>query len=241
VTWKSARPFSSSARAASCRAGASTVSGFVRRPAATSLRVGDPAYMPDKNFRVGQFFGRFSVDTMDSVSFPRQGSLASLEWRGSRVAPLSAERQLRSGAPVGRAREDLGPPHDPDVAALRRDDRRDRAGRRSVPHGGFFDLSGSNRDELSGQYALRLGAALLPPHRRSRVVSAFAGSHDRSGQRVASAVTTSRFAAASWAGRSGPASARPSAPCMSATGARRKADSTRSTSRSAGCSDDRSR
>ena len=49
--------------------------------------------------RRGEFFGRFSVDTMDSVSFPREGSQAVLEWRASRrlelLHALPAEHEVR--------------------------------------------------------------------------------------------------------------------------------------------------
>ena len=56
---------------------------------AFDLRVGDPSYISEEEFRRGEFFGRFSVDTMDSVSFPRHGSLSTLEWRVSRQRPLA--------------------------------------------------------------------------------------------------------------------------------------------------------
>ena len=139
------------------------------------LRVGDPAYMPDKNFRVGQVFGRFSVDTMDSVSFPRQGTLASLEWRGSRVASLSADANydqvLLSAAHAktwGRHTILTSLRYDATIAGTAPADGLFRMG-------GFFDLSGINRDELSGQYALRLGAAYYRRIGDLALFPAFAG------------------------------------------------------------------
>src|SRR5688500_4071362 len=45
------------------------------------LRVGDPSFITEDDFRRGEFFGRFSIDTADSVSFPREGTIASIEWR----------------------------------------------------------------------------------------------------------------------------------------------------------------
>ncbi len=76
------------------------------------LRVGDASLLPPEDFRLGQFFGRFSVDTLDSVAFPREGSLAR-----RRVARLAARhvvrgRGLRSAAGDGGAREHLGAAHD---------------------------------------------------------------------------------------------------------------------------------
>jgi NTE family protein len=139
------------------------------------LRVGDPAYMPDKHFRVGEFFGRFSVDTMDSVSFPRKGSLASIEWRGSRRGPLSADvdfdQVLVSAAHAktwGRhtiltsLRYDATVSGSPPVDGLFR-------------MGGFFDLSGINRNELVGQYAVRVGAAYYRRIGDLALFPAFAG------------------------------------------------------------------
>ena len=86
------------------------------------------ALLPAEDFRRGELFGRFSVDTMDSVSFPRSGTLASMEWRG--VARGTARRRaLRPDAARGRAREDLGPAHDAHDVPLRRDDQRRGAAR----------------------------------------------------------------------------------------------------------------
>jgi NTE family protein len=139
------------------------------------LRVGDPAYMPDKNFRVGQFFGRFSADTMDSVSFPRKGSLASVEWRGSRRGPLSADvdfdQVLVSVAHAktwGRHTILTSLRYDATISGTAPVDALFRMG-------GFFDLSGINRNELSGQYAVRLGAAYYRRIGDLALFPAFAG------------------------------------------------------------------
>jgi len=139
------------------------------------LRVGDPAYMPDANFRVGQFFGRFAVDTMDSVSFPRRGSLASVEWRGSRSGPLSADvdfdQVLVSAAHAktwGRHTVLTSLRYDATVSGTAPADSVFRMG-------GFFDLSGINRNELAGQYAVRLGAAYYRRIGNLALFPAFAG------------------------------------------------------------------
>ena len=89
----------------------------------TQLRVGDPLQLPETDFRRGEVFGRFAVDTLDSVSFPRSGTLASMEWRGSRKG-LHADDRLRSDAARDGAREDLGPAHVAHDVSLRRDDQR---------------------------------------------------------------------------------------------------------------------
>ncbi len=139
------------------------------------LRVGDPAYMPDKDFRVGELFGRFSVDTMDSISFPRSGSLATLEWRGSRRGSLSADTDfdqvLVSAAHAktwGRHTILTSLRYDATVSGTAPVDGLFRMG-------GFFDLSGINRNELTGQYAVRLGAAYYRRIGDLALFPAFAG------------------------------------------------------------------
>jgi len=139
------------------------------------LRVGDPAYLPEEHFRVGEFFGRFSVDTMDSVSFPRQGTLASVEWRGSRRASLSADANfdqvLVSAAHAktwGRHTILTSLRYDATVSGTAPVDGLFRMG-------GFFDLSGINRNELAGQYAVRLGAAYYRRIGDLALFPAFAG------------------------------------------------------------------
>jgi NTE family protein len=139
------------------------------------LRVGDPAYMPDKDFRVGELFSRFSVDTMDSISFPRSGSLASLEWRGSRRGSLSADTDfdqvLVSAAHAktwGRHTILTSLRYDATVSGTAPVDGLFRMG-------GFFDLSGINRNELTGQYAMRLGAAYYRRIGDLALFPAFAG------------------------------------------------------------------
>jgi NTE family protein len=139
------------------------------------LRVGDPAYLPDENFRVGQFFGRFSIDTMDSVSFPRQGTLASVEWRGSRRGPLSADADfdqvLVSAAHAktwGRYTILTSLRYDATISGVAPVNSLFRMG-------GFYDLSGINRNELAGQHAVRVGASYYRRIGDLALFPAFAG------------------------------------------------------------------
>jgi NTE family protein len=123
------------------------------------LRVGDASLLPPENYRLGEFFGRFSVDTMDSVSFPRRGTLATVEWRGSRQRGLSADANFDQLL-VSAAHAKTWGRHT-FLTTLRYD--ATVSGTTPVSQlfrmGGFFDLSGINRNELSGQYAARLGAS----------------------------------------------------------------------------------
>jgi NTE family protein len=135
------------------------------------LRSGDPALLPGDEFRRGEAFARFSFDTLDSVVFPRSGVFATVEWRGSREEPLSADQdfdqlQLRAEAAKTWGRHTL-------LATLRYDTT--QHGEAPVHSqfrlGGFLDLSGLIRNQLTGQETARVGlnyyrrvgnAALLP-------------------------------------------------------------------------------
>ena len=142
---------------------------------AFDLRVGDPSYISEEDFRRGEFFGRFSVDTMDSVSFPRHGSLSTLEWRVSRQRPLDADADfdqlLLSGAYAntwGRHTLLTTLRYDATISGQTPDNRLFRMG-------GFFDLSGLNRNQLYGQHAARLGASYYRRINDLALFPAFAG------------------------------------------------------------------
>jgi NTE family protein len=142
---------------------------------AFDLRVGDPTYISEEDFRRGEFFGRFSVDTMDSVSFPREGAQAMLEWRASRQQLLDADAdfdQLLIAASYaktwGRHTVLTTLRWDATISGTAADSRLYRMG-------GFFDISGLNRNQLSGQHATRLGAAYYRRIGDLALFPAFAG------------------------------------------------------------------
>jgi NTE family protein len=142
---------------------------------AFDLRVGDPSYISEDDFRRGEFFGRFSVDTMDSVSFPREGAQAVLEWRASRQELLEADAdfdQLLLAASYaktwGRHTMLTTLRWDATISGVAADSRLFRMG-------GFFDISGLNRNQLSGQHATRLGAAYYRRIGDLALFPAFAG------------------------------------------------------------------
>jgi NTE family protein len=139
------------------------------------LRVGDPTYLPAEKFHLGEFFGRFSVDTMDSVSFPRQGTLASLEWRGSRERELAADANFDQLLVTAAHAKTWG--RHTVLTTLRYD--ATVSGEAPVARlfrmGGFFDISGINRNQLSGQHAARLGASYYRRIGDLALFPAFAG------------------------------------------------------------------
>jgi NTE family protein len=142
---------------------------------AFDLRVGDPTQLSEEEFRRGEFFGRFSVDTMDSVSFPREGSQAVMEWRASRQRLLDADgdfdQLLISASHAktwGRHTVLTTLRWDATVSGAAADSRLFRMG-------GFFDISGLNRNQLSGQHATRVGAAYYRRIGDLALFPAFAG------------------------------------------------------------------
>jgi NTE family protein len=142
---------------------------------AFDLRVGDPTQISEEEFRRGEFFGRFSVDTMDSVSFPTEGSQAVLEWRASRQRLLDADADFDQLLFAGSYAKTWG--RHTVLTTLRWDATVSgtAADSRLFRMGGFFDISGLNRNQLSGQHATRLGAAYYRRIGDLALFPAFAG------------------------------------------------------------------
>ena len=140
-----------------------------------NLRVGDPTFINEDDFRRGEFFARFSVDTLDSASFPREGSVGSIEWRASRQRPLSADADFDQILISGLRARTWGRHtllgslrYDATISGEAPDSRLFRMG-------GFFDISGINRNQLSGQHAARLGASYYRRIGDLALFPAFAG------------------------------------------------------------------
>ena len=169
-----------------------------------NLRVGDPTIFPLEDFRRGEFFARFSVDTLDNVSFPRSGALASAEWRGSRAAALAADADYDQLLLKATWAKTWG------QYTLATTVRYDRTFRGTAPvnaahrFGGFFDLSGLNRNQLWGQHAARLGASWYRRIGDFALFPAFAGISMESGNvwndEFGSGFDTAMFGTSIWAG-----------------------------------------
>jgi NTE family protein len=141
----------------------------------TELRVGDPTQLPEDSFQRGEFFGKFAIDTMDDVAFPRSGTLLSTELRGSRDGTLGADvdfdQLLIEGAHAktwGRHTMLTTLRYDATISGTAPLDRLFRMG-------GFFDISGLNRNQLTGPYAMRVGAAYYRRIGDLALFPAFAG------------------------------------------------------------------
>jgi NTE family protein len=141
----------------------------------TRLRIGDPLTFADVDYRRGEYFARFSVDTLDNIAFPSTGVLASAEWRHSTTTDLGPDARyeqisLSTGYAKSWGRHTL-------LTTMRYD-----ATTSGVPtldrvfrFGGFFDLSGLNRNELTGKYVARVGASYYRRIGDLALFPAFAG------------------------------------------------------------------
>ena len=141
----------------------------------TELRVGDPAFVPTDSFHRGEIFTRFSVDTLDSITFPRSGVFTSAEWLTSNTDSLAAEAEfdqllVRSTFAKTWGRHTL-------VSTLRYD--ATISGQAPISNifrfGGLFDLSGLGRGQLTGQHVARLGAGYFRRIGDLALFPAFAG------------------------------------------------------------------
>ncbi len=177
-------------------------------PGDTLLRVGDPALLPDSKFRRGEFFGKFSVDTIDSVSFPRSGVLASAEWRGSRSGPLHADTDFDQLLVTVAAAKTWG--RHTLLSTLRYDATIGGTAplNRLFRMGGFFDLSGLEANQLAGQDAVRIGASYYHRIGDLALFPAFAGFSIEVGNtwqsRSEISLSSARVGGSFWAGVSTP-------------------------------------
>lgn len=123
----------------------------------TRFRVGDPSAVPYDEFHRGELFARFSVDTLDNISFPREGNFATMEWRGSNESLLGADDKYDQLSISTAHANTWG------RSTLLATFRYDATISGTTPTfalfelGGFRDLSGLNSGELTGQNAARVG------------------------------------------------------------------------------------
>jgi len=141
----------------------------------TRLRVGDPAAVPFDGFHRGELFTRFSVDTLDDISFPLEGHFAAVEWRGSNASVLSADgdydqlllewvhaKTWGRHTLLSTVRYDATVSGQTPMFAL-------------FDFGGFRDLSGLHQDEITGQHVARIGASYYRRIANSAFFPAFVG------------------------------------------------------------------
>jgi NTE family protein len=172
------------------------------------LHVGDPTLIPEDDYRRGEFFTRFAVDTLDSMAFPRTGLLTTVEWRGSRQNRLAADKNFDQLL-VSAAHAKTWGRHTV-LSTLRYDATisGEAPFNRQFRLGGLFDLSGLTKNELSGQHAMRLGASYYRRIGDLALFPAFAGVSLELGnvwdERTAMSFSDTRLGGAFWAGVSTP-------------------------------------
>jgi NTE family protein len=124
------------------------------------VRVGDPA--PDSDFDLSEAFVDIAVDRLDNRNFPRHGIFGAIRWTETRVSSGTDNDfdQLRIGISAANS---WG--HNTLLAGIRYGTTfsGQATPERLYRLGGFFNLSGLNPDELSGQHT---GIANLAYYRR---------------------------------------------------------------------------
>ena len=136
--------------------------GVRRGSGKQKLETGVPAAILPDDFDRGEAFAHFTVDTLDSIYFPREGNFLSMEWVTSKqdlgatadfdqfvgnffTAKTFGRHTLAFGLRYGSTTEGTAPPWS------------------LFEIGGFWDLSGYAQDELSGQ---NVGLLLASYYRR---------------------------------------------------------------------------
>lgn len=126
--------------------------GVRRETGRARLRLGDPALASNDEFDVREYFGRFSIDTLDDRNFPRRGHYLVTEWRGERTG-LGSDRNADvltvdwlSARSRGRDTVALWTSFGTQI-----DSAEDNV-RSLFPLGGFLNLSGIAPETLSGRH-----------------------------------------------------------------------------------------
>jgi NTE family protein len=136
--------------------------GVFRGVGNARLKVGDPAF-PQVEFDSGGFFASFNVDTLDNAQIPLKGQRVSVEWTLFRPEMGSDDKyELLDTSVVSvwtKGRHTLN-------AGIRFSTSREanNIARDFFPIGGFLNLSGFARGQISGPHA---GVARLVYYRRS--------------------------------------------------------------------------
>ena len=126
--------------------------GVRRETGRARLRLGDPSLASSDEFDVREYFGRFSIDTLDDRNFPRRGHYLVTEWRGERTG-LGSDRNADVVTLDWLAARSRGR----DTVALwtsfgtQVNSAEDNV-RSLFPLGGFLNLSGIAPETLSGRH-----------------------------------------------------------------------------------------
>ena len=133
---------------------------------------GTPA--PDFDIAQGEVFARLSVDTLDSLYFPRRGHIGLLEWRAARdrLGANNDYDQVLFGYGYAHSWGDNTVIGRLAGATTLGDDAPPEG---LFPLGGFLHLSGFNEDELSGQHSALASLVYMRRLLNVPVLRTFAG------------------------------------------------------------------
>lgn len=134
--------------------------GLVNQAGSVDLAVGSPGTIPGEDFDQGYAEGGITIDTVDSLALPREGTIGRatvnvpLAWMGGSESEEQSylQTQIDHAITWDRTSLVLGAEYDTaldDEAALQN----------AFPLGGFLKLSGLGRDSISGAHAA-LGRAV---------------------------------------------------------------------------------
>ncbi|NQZ54713.1 MAG: patatin-like phospholipase family protein [Piscirickettsiaceae bacterium] len=147
--------------------------GLSRTTGNADIAVGDPSF-ENFDFDDGYFFARATVDTLDSLYFPRSGYLGSLKWTSARetlgaddeydqvLLSLGAAKSWGDGTLITGMK--YGSTIDGDSAIHNR-----------YRLGGYMNLSGLQKNQLSGQHFGLLSVAYQHRLYRSQLFPVYAG------------------------------------------------------------------
>ena len=160
--------------------------GFLRGMGEPELDTGDRAAIPLADFDRAEIYARFTIDTLDSLYFPKDGNLLVAERRSSEEhlgASTEYEQfsaRLMTAHTFGRHAVAFGLRYDTTIDGV-------APPWKQFEIGGFWDLSGFAKNELSGQNAGHLIRGVLPADRQVRSYADLRGHHTREKERVADA------------------------------------------------------
>ena len=132
--------------------------GVVRETGEISTQVGDPG-VPDHDFDTGDAYVQFFVDRLDGVDFPRSGGSLRARLTGG-LRALGSDVSYEQGLVEGSFAHTVGRYTGLAGATLASTRDSDAPTQSLFSLGGFARLSGIEQDELNGQHAALLSAAV---------------------------------------------------------------------------------
>ncbi|MEL7448899.1 MAG: patatin-like phospholipase family protein [Pseudomonadota bacterium] len=139
-----------------------------------TVRVGDRIDNPEVQFQRGESYVRLFADELDSFFFPSKGYLASVEWTASRES-LGADIEFDQVSISGIYTHSIGPHRFSGLLDYGSTISGEAPVQSVFRLGGFFNLSGFNSNELSGQHFGRVGLSYFRQIEPIELLPVYAG------------------------------------------------------------------